>query len=380
MIYLDNSATTRPLDEVTDLVAELMRHEFGNPSSLHHLGFEAEKRVAKAREQVAQALGANPSEIFFTAGGTESDNTAILRGAAKSRGRKKRIVTTQIEHPAVLESCRFLEEQGYEVVYLPVGKDGVVDLTAAKEAINQDTALISIMHVNNETGAVQPIREIGAMKGEALFHVDMVQSFGKLPINLSGEYKQVDMASFSGHKIHGPKGIGALYMKEGLHLTPYLLGGGQEKGFRSGTENVPGICGLGLAAERIYQQREAKNKELTRLVDLLMEELSSLKDVRFHRAEESAPHILNVSFLGTRGEVLLHTLEQKGVYVSTGSACSSHKKGGSHVLKAMGLSDKEIEGALRLSLSDMTTQEEILAAGEALRQAVTMFRRLGSFR
>lgn len=379
--YFDNSATTRPYDMVIDLMAHIMSEDFGNPSSLHRMGLAAEEYVRTAREQVAKAMGASPEEIYFTSGGSESDNTAIFGGAYKGRRQGKKILTSCIEHPAVLEAFARLQKEGYETVLLPVDSNGVLDMEAFDREMNDDVILISVMHVNNETGAIQPIEEIAKKKGRALLHVDMVQSFGKLPIDLHGALSGVDMASVSGHKIHGPKGIGALYIKRGLTIRPFLVGGGQEKGFRSGTENVPAIAGLGLAAQTIYINRARKNEHLMEIKDYMRSWfMENVDHILLNSPEDGAPHILSISFEKTRGEVLLHTLEQSGIYVSTGSACSSNKKGMSHVIKAMGRTDKQVEGTLRFSLSDSCRMDEAKYVCEKTKEAVERFRRLGSFR
>ena len=387
MIYLDNSSTTRQADEVSRLIYEVSLNEFGNPSSLHRLGIRAEGIVREAREKVARAFGAEPEEVFFNSCGTEGDNTAIF-GTASARGRRgRRIVTTKVEHPAVLEACRSLEQQGYEVVYVGVDDKCMVDIEQLKEALTEDTILASVMTVNNETGTVMPVREIASLchqeklrasdpKGIGVtFHTDAVQAFGKVDLRDTG----ADLISMSGHKIHGPKGTGALYVKKGAAIRPFLVGGGQERHMRSGTENVPGIAGLGLAADlSLEEEGSDKMREVRNY--LLRGIREEIRDIRVNSPEEGCPAVLNVSFLGTRGEVILHTLEESGIYVSTGSACSSNKKGRSHVLEAMGLSDKEIEGAIRFSFSRYNTIEEMDEVLVQLKQAVTRFRRLGSFR
>lgn len=343
--YLDNSATTRQYDEVTELMLKCIRDDFGNPSSLHRMGMEAEKYVDRARKQAAGAItamsdiSADPAEIFFTSGGTESDNTALICGALSRKRAGRRVITTAIEHPAVLESCKRLEEEGFEIVYAQPGSDGTVSADIVAGLINDDTVLVSVMHVNNETGAIQPVEEIAAqcvrksrVRGqEILFHTDAVQSFGKVRLPL----KNVDMLSISGHKIHGPKGVGILYIgkdrgKDLLNIKPFIVGGGQEKGFRSGTENVPAVAGLGLAAEMTAADFESGCRSIRHKRDRLRTLLEeNVPDIRINTpsdSEESSPGILNVSFRGTRGEVLLHTLEQDGIFVSTGSACSSNKR------------------------------------------------------
>lgn len=384
-VYLDNSATTKPYNEVIEETIKYMEIHFGNPSSLHRMGINAEKAMKEARKSVAISLGTKEEEIFFTSGGTEADNTALF-GAAQARKRRgNKIITSQIEHPAVLESCRKLEESGFRIEYIPVDTNGVIDMNALENALDEQTILISVMHVNNEVGSIQPVSDIIDLKNrigskmgtEILFHVDAVQSYGKLPMQVNG----IDMLSVSGHKIHGPKGVGALFIRKGLNVQPYVFGGGQERGMRSGTENVPAAAGFGIAAE-LCRRNLAKRIETMKMVKTFLEEGIRLEipDVRFNSIMDGSSSILNVSFLGVRGEVLLHTLEQSDIYVSTGSACSSRKKGQSHVLKAMGLSDREIEGAIRFSFCEFNTKEEAEFVLDRLKEAVKKFRKLGSFR
>ena len=385
LAYFDNSATTRQLDSVTETMVEMMKECWGNPSSLYTAGFEAEKRVKAARKTVADSFGADPSEIVFTSGGTEGDNTAILETARARRREGKHIITSKVEHPAVLESCRRLEEDGYDVTYIGVDKDCRIDPEEIGKAIREDTVLITVMAVNNETGAVTDLKAVDAARKAAekkygktiTFHTDAVQGYGK--VNLSG--CGADLISISGHKIHGPKGVGALYVKKGTKLPPFVLGGGQERGMRSGTENTPGIAGLAKAVEEMEKNKEKNLAKMAELKRMVTEGITAgLDDVRINSPTDGAPSVLNVSFLGTRGEVLLHTLEQDGISVSTGSACSSNKKGQSHVLRAMGLSNKEIEGAVRISFSPLNTAEEADYLIEKLTAAVRRFRKLGSFR
>ncbi len=379
-VYLDNSSTTRPYDEVTDTVTYYMKEEYGNPSSLHHMGIETEKALKKARRKVADAMSSQACEtgdIFFTSGGTESDNMAF-RCAALSAGRRRgKIVTSVIEHPAVLETCRRLENSGFEIKYAGADSSGVVRTDEMKEAIDDDTIMVSLMTVNNETGAVQPVEEVSEAKGGALFHTDAVQAFGKMHIPL----KNADMVSLSGHKIHGPMGTGAQWIRKGLHLQPMILGGGQENAMRSGTENVPGCAGLGKAAEMAEDRIEQRTETMSRVSGYLLEGIKDqIKDIRVNSPEKRCPAILNVSFTGTRGEVILHMLEQSGIYVSTGSACSSRKDGKSYVLKAMGLADDDIGGAIRFSFSEFNTVEEMDYVLDKLKESVERFRKLGSFR
>jgi len=390
MIYLDNSATTEQHPKVTAKMLECMEQIFGNPSSLHRVGLDAEKVVKEARGRLSRALWASSATggtIAFTSGGTEADNMAILGAAKAMKRRGNRIVTTAIEHPAVLECMKRLEEEGFEVIRLGVDRQGRLDPDALDEAIDQHTILVSIMHINNEVGTVMPVREAGeAIKkkgSEALLHCDAVQSFARMDIPGAA-----DLISLSGHKIAGPMGSGALWITDGVNLPPFILGGGQEGGLRSGTENVPAIAGFGEAAELMTARRDdAFDKAKSLREKLLAGLMSEIDDVVLNGPEEvgsdpgfASPYILNVSFMGTRGEVILHTLEQDGIYVSTGSACSSNKKGRSHVLAAMGLTEKESEGAIRFSFCPDNTMEEIEETVERTADAVRKFRKLGSFR
>lgn len=386
-VYLDNSSTTRPYDQVAETMIKVLSDDFGNPSSLHTLGLTAEKYVKSARKSVASALGVKDDEIYFTSGGTESDNTALFGAASARRRGHGRIITTAVEHPAVLEAARRLEREGWKVEYIGVDRNCRPDMEALKSAIDEDVALISVMTVNNETGTIMPVGEIADIKEkfnrehgtDILFHTDAVQALGKTGIPTAG----VDMISVSGHKVHGPKGTGALFIRRGLTVPPFMYGGGQEKNMRSGTENTPGIAGFGKACDvfvsdwekRVRSMRESRQ----RLLEGLTSEIGELV-INSPLGEDACPSVLNVSFIGVRGEVLLHTLEQDGIFVSTGSACSSNKKGQSHVLKAMGLSDREIEGAVRFSFSEFNTKEEMDYVTEKTKQAVARFRKLGSFR
>ena len=365
-VYLDNSATTRQHDSVTEAMVLAMKEDYGNPSSLHRMGLAAEKILKEARARVAGSLQVLPEEIIFTSGGTEADNMAILGTVGSNMKRGNRIITTAIEHPAVLEPCRTLEDRGYEVVRLPVDSRGIVSLKDLEEALTRETLLVTVMHVNNEVGSVQPVREIyGRIQAynqkhgsRILFHTDGVQSYGKLP--LTGA--DADMISLSAHKIHGPKGIGALYIKKGITLQPLVVGGGQERGRRSGTENLPAIAGFGVAAEHIRNNRESILLHLEGCRRFFREQLlekATVAVINSPEGEFCQPGILSVSFPGLKGEVLLHFLEQQGIYVSTGSACSSGKKGHSHVLTAMGLPETRLEGTLRFSFSEYTTMEEL---------------------
>lgn len=391
LVYLDNSSTTRPYDKVTEIMTEVLRNDFGNPSSLHTLGIAAEKYVKAARKSLAAALGASEEEVYFTSCGTEADNTALFGAARARRHQGKKIITTSVEHPAILEPAKRLEEAGFEVEYIGVDQKCRLDMEQFKAALSEDTVLISVMALNNETGTIMPVEQIAEIKNafnkehgcDVLLHSDAVQAFGKIPLNMKGGFRGVDMLSVSGHKIHGPKGIGGLFVRKGLSIPAYLVGGGQERHMRSGTENTAGIAGLGCAAEICFGDFDKRIKAMSEARARLLEGIKSeIPDIIINSPEDewAGPSVLNVSFLGTRGEVLLHTLEQDGIFVSTGSACSSNKKGQSHVLGAMGLKPKEIEGALRFSFSEFNTPEEMDYVTEKVKQAVTRFRKLGSFR
>lgn len=387
MIYLDNSATTKQYPQVTEIMLKYMEEHYGNPSSLYQLGVDSEKAIKNARRQLADAMGLGGGKVYFTSGGTESDNMAIFGAAKALRRRGNKIVTTAVEHPAVLECCRQLEQQGFDVEYIGVDRNCRLDMTALESAIDDKTILVTMMHVNNEAGTVMPVTEVKrimkAKNSPGLFHCDAVQSFGKLQL-----CRDADLISVSGHKIHGPKGSGAIYIKDKVNLPAFIRGGGQEEGKRSGTQNVPAIVGLGAAAELSHETRESHMACIASMRKYLMDALKAeLDDIIVNSPEETGNEagqccgsLLNISFLGTRGEVLLHTLEQDGIYVSTGSACSSNKKGQSHVLKAMGLTDKEIEGTLRFSFGRFNSQEEMDRVIDRVSSAVKRFRRLGSFR
>ncbi|MBR3786097.1 MAG: cysteine desulfurase [Firmicutes bacterium] len=376
-VYLDNSATTRQYDQVTLEMKQAMEDLYGNPSSLHSLGLASEKRVRAARQHLAESLGAREDEIIFTSCGTESDNTALYGIAHAKRREGKKIITSKVEHPAVLEACKVLEKEGYNIEYIGVDDKCRLDMNQLKAAIDDETILISIMAVNNETGTIMPIQEIAKMKGKAVFHTDAVQAYGKIDLKHTG----ADLISVSAHKIHGPKGMGALYVKKGINLPAYLVGGGQERHMRSGTENVPGIVGFDAACQIAIPNLNERVAKMAEVRDYLKRGIEDqIKDIKVNSPDDGAASVLNISFMGTRGEVLLHTLEQDNIFVSTGSACSSNKKGRSHVLAAMGLKDKEIEGAIRFSFSEANTIEEMDYVLDKVNAAVTRFRRLGSFR
>jgi cysteine desulfurase len=377
-VYLDNSATTKVRKEVIDKMLEVLEGEYGNPSSLHKKGYQAEKLLKEARENVSGLIGGRPEAIIFTSGGTESNNLALIGAAESLKRRGNHIITSVIEHPSILEVAKFLEENGFKVTYIKVDKKGRVDPEDVKNAINDKTILISIMAVNNEIGTIEPIEEIAGIAKEngILFHVDAVQAAGKIEIDVKKQ--KLDMVSLSAHKIHGPKGVGALYLSDEVKIRPIIFGGGQEKNIRSGTENMPGIVGFGVASRLAKESLEEVSRKLMRLKKKLWEGISSeIKDVSLNgpEVEEGAPHILNVSFCGVKGEVLLHALEEEGIYVSTGSACSSKKRGESHVLKAIGLKGDLLEGAIRFSLGIFNTEEDIDYTVAVLKKKVDFLRR-----
>lgn len=393
LVYLDNSATTRPYDAVTAAMTEAMKDNFGNPSSLHSLGLQAEKEVKNARKTVAKCFGAGEDEIYFTSCGTESDNTVLMGTAQAKKRRGNKIIVSAVEHPAILEPAKRLESMGYKIDYIGVDRLCRLNLEQLAASLDDETILISVMGVNNETGTIMPIDKIAELKDaynqkngtDIWLHCDAVQALGKVSVNVGREYRGVDFISASAHKIHGPKGMGVLYAKKGLNLPPFMLGGGQERHMRSGTENTPGIIGFGKACEIVdenFVQRTSAMKEARQyLLDLIKDQIGDIV-INSPQDETGCPSVLNVSFLGTRGEVLLHTLEQDGIFVSTGSACSSNHSSskGSHVLNAMGLSPKEIEGAIRFSFSEFNTREEMEYVADKLKTAVIRFRKLGSFR
>ena len=362
-VYLDNSATTCAYDSVGELVKKVMCEDYGNPSSMHAKGVEAERYIKDAKETFGKLLKVKEKEIFFTSGGTESDNLA-LRGAAWANQRAgKHLITSAIEHPAIINTMRHLEEEGFRVTYLPVDRYGRVKLDALKEALCEETILVSIMYVNNEVGSVQPIQEaasiVKAYNKDILFHVDAVQGFGKYRIY--PKKLKVDLCSVSGHKIHGPKGTGVLYIGEDVKIKPIVFGGEQQKNVRSGTENVPGIAGLSLAAKTIYQGLDVKVAQMRRLKQRFIRGVGQIEDTVVHGLydETSAPHIISVGFAGIRSEVLLHALEEKGIYVSSGSACASNHPQVSGVLKGIGARQEFLDATLRFSMSEFTTPEEI---------------------
>ncbi len=378
-IYLDNSATTRCFPEAAKRMYQVLTEDYGNPSSLHQKGIDAEKYVREAKEIIAKNLKAEPKEIYFTSGGTESDNLALMGVAHANQRAGKHLITTKIEHPAILNAMKELEAQGFRVTYLPVDEKGVVRIADLEAALTDETILVSVMYVNNEIGAVQPIEEIGKLlknrEKPILFHVDAVQGYGKfriLPKKLG-----VDLLSISGHKIHGPKGMGILYVDEHVKIHPILFGGGQQRDLRSGTENVPGIAGLGEAVKEIYTDFGEKIDRLYGLREYFIEEIDKIEGTTVNgpRGREGAPHIVSVSFAGVRSEVLLHSLEDKGIYVSSGSACASNHPAVSETLKAIHVKKELLDSTIRFSFSEFTTKEELEVTVEALRSLLPMLRR-----
>ncbi|MEG1661899.1 MAG: cysteine desulfurase family protein, partial [Clostridiales bacterium] len=375
--------TTKVCEEAAQAAYQAMVNDFGNPSSLHSKGAIAAGALAEAREVMANLLRVNSGEITFTSGGSESNNMLIW-GAAEALGKRvgKRMIVSAAEHPSVLEPAKHLASKGYDIQFLPVDEQGIVDLNLLATLLDRQTFLISVMQVNNETGAIQPLAEIGKMvrqlAPQALFHIDGVQAFGRLPVAL--EAWQADAYSLSGHKIHAPKGCGLLWLRQGWHVPAFIMGGGQERNFRSGTENVPGIVALSVAAQKICSVRQENEIKMSGVKQALLAELAAggLKNWQINgpKAELSAPHIVNISFLEAKSEVLLHYLEQQGIYVSSGSACSSHSAKGSHVLTAMGLAPNLISSALRFSFCPTNTLQEAIIVAKAVVNAVSEIRML----
>lgn len=376
-IYFDNSATTKPYDEVAAAVFDTMKNNYGNPSSLHKCGIEAERAVKQAKENVAAALKAEPSEILFTSGGTEADNIAILGASKASRGRH--VITTAIEHPAVLNTVAELENRGYMVDYVPVDSNGKVVMSRYKKLLRRDTILVTAMLVNNEIGTIEPVAEMSkllkAVNPHAAFHVDAVQGFGKIPF--TAESLGADLISVSSHKIHGPKGMGALYIRKGAHIKPIVYGGGQQQGLRPGTENVPGIVGFGLASKIAVSDLNNKAARMEKLKLRLKNGIkNNIDNIMINTPDNNAPHILNISFGGVKSEVVLHSLEMQDIFVSSGSACSSHKKEPSYVLTEIGVPRKMIDGSIRFSLSEFNTEADVDTTIEALKNIIPRLRKL----
>lgn len=376
-VYFDNSATTKPYDEVIEAVSKGMKEYFGNPSSLHKIGMNCEKRLNEAREYFASTIKCNKEEIYFTSGGSEGNNL-ILKGLLKPG---HHFITTAFEHHSIISTCKQLEEKGVKVTYLDVDSEGRISLEDLEEAITKDTVLVSIMQVNNEIGVIQDIEAIGKLIKErssrAKFHVDAVQGYGKLPIDVNKS--NVDFLTVVSHKIHGPKGVGFIYIKKGIILNSLISGGSQEKGIRAGTENLPGIIGFEKAAQMTFEEMESRYDKVLELKKYFVERLNEIKDIRVNgEIDGFSPYILNVSFLGVRAEVLLHLLEEQNIYVATGSACTSKSSAahGSYVIKSLGLSNKEVESAIRFSFSYENTKEEVDYTIDVLKKSLMFLRRV----
>jgi len=377
--YFDNSATTKVLDCVKDAVVDAMCVNYGNAAAKHRKGVEAENLIREAKKAIADTLKVQEKEILFTSGGTESNNTALIGTALANRRAGKHLITTGVEHPSIYNTMSFLEEMGFEVTYLPVDHLGHISLEELEKAIREDTILVSVMYVNNEVGAVEPIEAISQCikkkNPKTLFHVDAIQAYGKYKIR--PKKQGIDLLSVSGHKIHAPKGVGFLYIRDGVKIRPILFGGGQQKGMRSGTENVPGCVGLGVAAREAYKDFDARIEKLYTLREHLIAGLKPLGGVTINGSEDrtNAPQIVSASFEGVRSEVLLHALEDKGVYVSSGSACSSNHPGISGTLKGIGVKKELLDSTIRFSLGDLNTEEEVDYAIGVLGELLPVLRR-----
>ena len=374
-IYLDNSATTKIFPSVGEMMLKVMQEDYGNPSSLHKKGIEAEYYLKETREILAKILKVTPKEILFTSGGTESNNTALIGPALALKKRGNHMISTAFEHASVYNPLLYLKELGFDITFLPVTKEGKVEAEVLQQAIREDTILVSIMHVNNEIGAVQDLELLGDIikkkNKDTLFHVDAIQSFGKFQIY--PKKAKIDLLSVSGHKIHGPKGVGFLYIKEKTKVKPIIYGGGQQKGMRSGTDNVPGIAGLGVAAKEMYDHLEERNQHMKKCKEHFLKRLQELEGCHYNQGE--APNIISVSFEGIRSEVLLHALEEKEIYVSSGSACSSNHPGISGTLKAIGVREDLLDATLRFSLCGENTIEQMDETIEQLKVLLPQLRR-----
>lgn len=376
-VYFDNSATTKPYKEVVEAVSHGMMEFYGNPSSLHKIGIQAEKALTKARIDIGKTINASKEEIYFTSGASEGNNL-VLKGIARDG---QNIITTKFEHQSILKVCEALEKEGIEIIYLDVDENGKISLDELKEKINKNTALVSIMFVNNEVGTIQDLEKIGKIIKEnsnrAKFHVDAVQGYGKFKIDV--KKMNIDILTTTGHKFHGPKGTGFLYLKKGICLNSSIHGGSQESGLRAGTQNVPGIIGLSKAAEIVNSNMESFKDKVTEVKNYMIEKLSDIYNIRINsNVEYTSPYILNVSFIGVRAEVLLHLLEENNIYVSTGSACTSKSSGvnGSYVIKALGLNNNEVISAIRFSFSEDNTKEEVDYTVEVLKKSLKFLRRI----
>lgn len=377
--YFDNSATTRVLDSVKDIVVKTMTEDYGNPAAKHRKGMEAEQYIRDARKIIADTMKVQEKEILFTSGGSESNNMALIGAAWANQRAGKHIISTSIEHPSVYNPLGVLEELGFEVTILPVDHDGHISLKELEEAIRPDTILVSTMYVNNEVGAVEPVEEISkiikAKNPSTLYHVDAIQAYGKYVIR--PKKQGIDLLSVSSHKIHGPKGVGFLYIRNGVKIKPLIYGGGQQAGMRSGTENVPGVAGFGAAAKEMYTNHAEKVQKLIELKDYMTDRLGEIEGtvINSKKGEASAPQIVSVSFEGVRSEVLLHALEDKGVYVSSGSACSSNHPGISGTLKGIGVAQKLLDSTIRMSFGMFNTKEEVDYTIDVLKELVPVLRR-----
>ena len=380
MIYFDNAATARASEQVAEKVTEMLCHNFGNPASVNKLGLQVEKEIKKTTEILSRGIHCKINEIYYTSGGTEGDNWAIFGTAEGYQRQGKHLITTKIEHPAVKKPMETLEQKGYDITWLSVDKKGKIDLEELKQSIRKDTILVSIILINNETGVIQDVEKIGKIikqqNENTLFHVDAVQAFGKYAIDV--EKMNIDLLTMSAHKINGPKGVGMLYKRQGLKVKPYILGGGQQQGQRSGTENGAGVAGLGVAADICFQNMKKNQQTIFDVKRTLAEGiLNDIADVQINgdTLEQSSPYVLNVTFKGLKSEVLLHALESKDIFVSAGSACDSKKKVGSPVLTAMGLPFNEIEGAVRFSFCQYNTVEEAQECVKQLKEIVPFLRK-----
>lgn len=377
--YFDNSASTRVLDSVKDIVVKTMTEDYANAAAKHRKGMEAEQYIREARKIIAGTLKAAEKEILFTSGGSESNNMALIGTALANQRAGRHIISTAVEHPSVYNPLTYLEELGFEITFLPVDHNGHISLQQLEESIRPDTILVSVMYVNNEVGAVEPIEEISriikAKNPSVIFHVDAIQAYGKYVIR--PKKQGIDLLSVSGHKIHGPKGVGFLYIRSGVKIKPLIYGGGQQNNLRSGTENVPGAAGLGVAAKEMYTNHEEKIRRLTELKDYMTDRLGEIEgtSINSKKGAESAPQIVSVSFEGVRSEVLLHALEDKGIYVSSGSACSSHHPGISGTLKEIGVAQKYLDATIRISFGIFNTKEEIDYCIDTLKELLPVLRR-----
>ena len=378
-IYFDNASTTLPSPAVREIVLKTMESDYGNPSSMHQKGVEAEAYVKEAGETLARILKVKDKEIFFTSGGTESNNWALIGTALAKRRTGHTILTTTMEHPAVSEPLKFLESEGFTVIRIPLDREGRLDMAALEASLSEDVILVTMMWVNNEIGAVTPVAEIGKLirtkAPNAVYHVDATQAFGHYYLNPRAN--KIDMLSASAHKFHGPKGVGFLYIGEHVKIRPLILGGGQQMAMRSGTDNVPGVAGMAVAAREAYEHFDERNAHIEALKKQLMAGLMELPDVVLHTGDGEgwAPHIVNAAFRGVGSEVLLHTLEDRGIYVSAGSACSTHKRAPSPSLTAIGAAKEDLGSSVRFSFSELNTEEEVERTLEALREVLPMLRR-----